>query len=508
MKKVLLIFLIFAVAFSSAACKKQKITESVVTSVVEKAPQKGGSVRIYAQYADSQSPLTTKVRANLNMLLLMYDSLYTLDGSGKPAPFIARSASPDSSFLEWTFHIVEGISFHDSTPLTAKDVVYTINELVKNPESLIGSTLLCIESAAYISDYSFKITLNDKNSNLEALLTFPIVKEGAFAPVTEYPLGSGPFYFAEKTEGKSITLKRNDNWKGEHTAYLDSVKVTFLENSTAAVDAYKIGLLDLLPAGFPDAGGVNIKTEAKKTQIKTNNLVFLGINNNSAYFSNFYLRAACAHLIDKQKLISYSAFENAIPAGVPVRSDSYLYKEGSDREYNPNLSKEILGEHFPDIKEKPFKILVNSDNAERKQIAYDVATMLLEGGINASVELCTYDDYINRINAGAYELFIGEVLIPRDLNFTTLLCYAEETDNYFKYRSNKMNEIIDAMKTLTDEKAKKDSFESFQKQFVADVPFIPLFFKNDVFYCDSKINGIESPFCDAVYGNLYDVFVE
>jgi peptide/nickel transport system substrate-binding protein len=61
---------------------------------------------------------------------MLYDPFIDLDDSMKPVAVLAKSWESNAAGSEWIFHLREGVTFHDGSPLTAEDVVYTYRRLL------------------------------------------------------------------------------------------------------------------------------------------------------------------------------------------------------------------------------------------------------------------------------------------------------------------------------------------------------------------------------------------
>ncbi|HWZ51179.1 MAG TPA: ABC transporter substrate-binding protein, partial [Granulicella sp.] len=149
---------------------------------------------------------------------LIFDALVKKDEHSNLQPWLAtRWEQPDA--LTWVFHLRDGVRFQDGRPLTAADVVWTI-------ESLIDGTLVSAKSGSFAAvervEAPDRLTVVVHLKRPDAGLLFNM-SDGLFGVVPRSagrdfglrPVGSGPFRFVSAVQDKEVVLERNpDYWAG------------------------------------------------------------------------------------------------------------------------------------------------------------------------------------------------------------------------------------------------------------------------------------------------------
>ncbi|HNB52314.1 MAG TPA: ABC transporter substrate-binding protein [Anaerolineales bacterium] len=295
--------------------------------------QKASVLRVgWAGSPDTLNPGVGILTEAYTIFALVYDSVYELQLDGTYKLGVAESADVSDDGLIWTFKIRTGIKFHDGTPMTAKDVAFSIN-LYKTHEDFpyLNSYTYNFATIEAPDDTTLIITLSEAVPNMDYLLSYLYVlpehlwkdhAEGAAA--TEFQnaemIGTGPFKMIEYKQNEFVHLGANpDHFL--HPPKIDEVVFQTFENQDALVQAIKAGQVDMItempntatPAlrndanvelvtGAPFAPGVSdiILNQIDPANCPTD---AGGICTGHPALRDRNVRLALAHATDKQKLI-------------------------------------------------------------------------------------------------------------------------------------------------------------------------------------------------------------
>jgi peptide/nickel transport system substrate-binding protein len=210
-------------------------------------PRPGGTLRVGALGRASsitRDPHGVQVNESDYLILsLLYDTLIVPGSSPIVAPRLATRWEPSSDLRRWRFELAEGARFHDGTPLSSEDVVWSMRRL---RESSIGASRLPgIEVQGITSDGPRTVVVesNYPNSEIPVLmrLTTFVIKNGTTNPA-DTP-GTGPFKLEWYRDGNA-RLVRNDNWFGGRVL-LDAIEVQLFEKPQTMANALLSGNIDL-----------------------------------------------------------------------------------------------------------------------------------------------------------------------------------------------------------------------------------------------------------------------
>ena len=171
----------------------------------------GNLIAAIAGEPDQLDPQKTSAYFSFEVLENVFDTLVEPDENLEMRPALAESwdVSPDQ--LTWTFHLRNGVTFHDGSPFTADDVVYSyrriIDEKLANVDKFSAVTDVTAPDPSTV-----RITVKQPTPNLltnlggfkgMAIVQRRNVESGQIAT---HPIGTGPFAFASQKSGDSITL--------------------------------------------------------------------------------------------------------------------------------------------------------------------------------------------------------------------------------------------------------------------------------------------------------------
>ncbi|WP_180900365.1 ABC transporter substrate-binding protein [Martelella soudanensis] len=214
---------------------------------------------------------------NNNIAMQIFDRLTERTAAGKLVPGLAESweATGDS---EWTFHLREGVKWHDGEPFTSDDVIFTLSRAgdVPNSPGGFGGFMRAVENASAPDAQTVVITTDGPAPNLPGnLANIAIVSRhaGEDATTADYndgvaAIGTGAFKFKSFSKGDSVVLERNPDWWG-HAVDWDTATYRMLTSNggrTAALLSGDVDIIDTPPAvdipRLEETDGLHVRSTA------------------------------------------------------------------------------------------------------------------------------------------------------------------------------------------------------------------------------------------------------
>lgn len=189
-----------------------------------------------------------------SLLSHIYEHLVTQDAQMNPQPQLASSWKRLSQ-TQWEFKLREGVKFHDGLPLTAQDVIYSIERIrdfLKPPSGGYRSYTQAIKSVTAPDPLTVVIETANDIPTLPLMMT-PIFimphKADGFATTEALnagakPVGTGPYAFESWQSGETLNLVRNDAYWGAAPAW-SNVRFRVIESPAARVAALTTGDVDV-----------------------------------------------------------------------------------------------------------------------------------------------------------------------------------------------------------------------------------------------------------------------
>ncbi len=290
-------------------------TSSSTTTTAGTAKQ-GGTMRIGMTFGAASSldpqvapPGEEDFLRNTNV----FNLLYKFGANGALTPELAESAEPNADATEWTIRLRSGVTFHDGSPLTAEDLIYSLQRVLnKKTKSEDGGSLTMLNPNGMrkVDNLTVALSLNHPFAILPqqfaSLKGVSIIKNGttSFAK----PIGTGPFMFVSQNANQMV-LKRNPNYWSSGLPHLDSVEVINVQDATALFNGVQSGSFDAIypPASFSQAQAVASNSKVKVVYNKTARYLPLSMNVAAAPFSDPRARQALKVVADRTEMnrVSY-----------------------------------------------------------------------------------------------------------------------------------------------------------------------------------------------------------
>lgn len=490
--------------------QEQKLGLDIEVPVVEESqPAPGGEIRMYIPTnADMTDPLMVNTEEMLCFFSLVYESLITVNNDGRLSPELAESWTTEDGGATWTVNLRAEVKWQKvNKPFTASDVVSTFERLRGLGQDCYYSYAAdTIDSIEAVNNMTLRVVMKDPGYASLYALNFPIMREGT---VSYYPLGTGPYEYGS-AEGDAVRLTANEGW-WKQRAYIDSFVFVERDSNDTALASYNAGQLDIVPTSATTVGQYRQDDITTVTDVMTQNLEIMLINNDSQTLNDIRIRRALAYALDRSKIISNIYMNRAQACDVPIAPDSWIYDAKSKLyDYNTVKALELLKEagwedsdedgrlekNGMALTELSLQILVNdSTDSTRKNAASAIAEQLEEIGIATEIVTAPFsvasdkNEYTDMLLAGEYDLALIGLNVGRDGDMRELTAQ-NGSANYSRYYDEELYQLACNMMSAADETAYKEAASKFQTTFAEKLPFIPLYFRLDSIVCAAEIKGM------------------
>ncbi len=501
----------------------------------------GGNILRYAlQTRPTQlDPARVEDGDTIDMIQQVFEGLVRWNEKNEVVPNIAEKIdlSPDGTV--YTFHLKDGVKFHNGRKLTANDFVYSLTRVVSDPKSptamtylddLVGARDLNKAAAAAsnsheplksptlpgikaVDDRTLQITIDKRRPYFLAKLTYPtayvVCREAVEANggiVDEKAMiGTGPFKLREYQPGYAVKLVANREYHGG-APVLDGIERPILNDTMTRQNKFESGGTDYTDVQRSDIErikkdpvlGPELKefTRANVWYLAMNQLVF-------EPFKKRDVRRAFAMAINKDELIRLALHGTAmrangiLPPGVPGHDPSF-----QGLPYNPQEARKLLA--GAGYTPKTFPRLTLSFRQGYQHIADAVLAIRNDLKQNLGIEVDTrqveWSQFLSERHNGTMPCFhlrwAADYVDPQ--NFLSLMLHTGAEENKVGYSSPEFDSLCDRADVEPDPKKRADLYHQAEEVVVEDAPWVAIYFLPEVELHKPYVKGIR----DSLMGHL------
>ncbi len=443
--------------------------------------------------------------------ILIFNGLTAHDGENQVVPGLAESWEFDQETCTYTFHLAEGVTWHDGEPFTAEDVKFTI-EAIMDPEngSENAPNYEDIEEITVVDDTTITFQLDAPNVAFLDYMTMAVLPkhllEGENMQESDFfrnPVGTGPYRLESWDEAQAITLVKNENYfKGEPK--IDRIIFKIVPDDNAKALQMEAGELDLALLTPKDAQLFADREGYTCYDMKTSDYRGILFNFWNEYWTkNRDLIPAVCYGIDRQAIIDAVILGQGMAAYGPLQRNIYNNEEVEHYDYNPEKAREILesagcvmgedGFYYRDDEKVGFVISVGAGDQVRVDIAQAAAQQLREIGMDVTVEVPAKVDWGGQM---AYLIGWGS---PFDADDHTYKVFGTDKGaNYSGYSNALVDQYLTEARQSDDPEVRAEAYDKFQEELAKDPAFAFICYIDANYVAKSTIQGIAP---DTVMGH-------
>lgn len=444
--------------------------------------------------------------------LVRYDKNLILEGE------LAESweISPDN--LTITFHLRKGVKWHDGTPFTSADVLFTYQLYVdpKTPTAYAEAYKQVLKAEAP-DPYTFRVTYPKPYAPALGSWGLNILpkhllegKDITKSPLSRSPIGTGPYKFVEWVPGEKVVLEANEDYF-EGRPYIKRVVYRIVPDQSTQFMELQSGGLDLM-----DLTPIQYTTQTDTPAFKRNfnkyrylafSYTYLGYNLERPMFQDKRVRQAISYAIDKKEIIDGVLLGLGQIATGPYKPDTWVYNPKVKRySHDPDKARQLLreagwqdtdGDGILDREGKPFRftIVTNQGNDLRVKTAEIIQRRLKEVGIDVKIRVVEWATFLKEfIHAGNFDACIlGWRGGPEPDQYN--IWHSSKTGprqlNFIHYKNAEVDELLEKGRRTFDRAERKRIYDRFQEILAEEQPYTFLYVGEALPAVAKRFRGIE-----------------
>ena len=503
------------------------------SSIVVAAPARGGSLSEGLVGSPRFiNPVLAVSDADRDLSALVYSGLLRATPAGDYAPDLAEryEISPDG--ITYTFYLRANATFHDGTPVTADDIVFTVQKAqdpsLKSPQRANWDGV----NVAAIDEHTVRFTLKSPYAPFIENMALGILpkhlwqdvsdEEFPFSDLNTSPVGSGPYKVKSisRSQGgipSSYTLQSFANYTlGE--PYLTTIVLRFYQSEQALGDAIQGGDVEaasgLSPANIEPNKNAIIKTAALNRVFG----VFFN-QNQSEVLRDHAVRAALNSAIDRQDLVRsvLGGYGTPLTGPLPPSAAPIEYPTAGT-EGNPAIAaqQQLLKAGWQIQNNVLVKTTGKGNSAKTVTLAFSLATANVPelraaadylkrewGRMGAQVTVQVYEQgdlSQNVIRPRKYDaLLFGEV-VGRELDLFAFWDSSQRNDpglNIALYANATADSALETMRQTQDENQRAIAYKAFVNELNKDIPAVFLYAPDFVYTVPNDLAGLDLGFIET-----------
>ena len=475
--------------------------------------QTGDTTRLVHLYVDPPTldPHLTTDATSARIIVEVFGGLVTIDPDLNIVPDLAESWDISDDGRVYTFRLRPDAKFHDGKPVTAHDVVWSLervtNPLTESPvadqylgdivgvkEKLAGDATT-ISGVKFIDELTVEFTIDEAKSYFLAKLTYPTgfvldqdnVEDNPRSWFRE-PNGTGPFRLEEYVVGETLVLGRNENFhlgppKLEEVEFILSGGTSLLMYENDEIHVAGVGLADLDRLNDPN----NDLYPELRTAPASFSVNYIGLNVNEPPLDDVKVRQALNFAIDKQEIASIVLGDLVRPADGILPPDFPGYDEAvSGYEFDPMRARQLLEEskYGGDLENLP-PITITTPGSFGANVSLDMEVILQMWernlGITAEFQQTEFATFLKDLHKGRFQMFdIGWIAdYPDPENFLDILFHSESTNNHTHYSNPDVDDLLQQARVETDTTRRYSLYNEAEQMILDDAPWVPLWFDGE-----------------------------
>ena len=450
---------------------------------------------------------------------LIFSGLTRIDEQGLVVPDLAERWEIGDDGKSYLFHLRSDVRWHDHTPFTADDVVFTIKAIQEDdfqgsPDVADLWRHVTVEQAG---DYAVRFTLKETFAPFLEYTSVGVLPRHLYAdavgkamvdsPYNLRPIGTGPFKLT-RISAEGVVLEPYAEYYGP-PAHLAQLRFRFYQDYSSALAALENGEVDGFPYLDPrDATGLAASEKLTVYSIPDyQKYAILFLNNSNPLFKEKAVRQAVAYAIDRERIVQEVLGGHGVAGKGLVSPGSWAFdpKVGTYG-YDPQKAEALLGtagwldSNGDGIRDKDgvdlsFVILTN-DNQRRVKTGELVAEDLRKVGFKTEVQATGWSDLlkgylVSRTYVGA---IAEQWLLTADPDVYSLWHSSQMTNGGFNLSgmaNEQMDRLLEEARRTVDRNRRAQLYSEVQALWAEECPSVILYYPEFNWAVSRNIKGID-----------------
>jgi peptide/nickel transport system substrate-binding protein len=482
----------------------------------EGAPVQGGTAVVsrISDFDAFNQFVSTDYDTSQVLRFMLFMPLVQLDAEYQYHPYMADSMWLSDDGRTLSFRVREGLTWHDGTPVTADDVVWSV-ETYMNPDLAYANAqyFQFVDRVEKTDDRTVVFHFTEVHSDPLAdfldwepmprhLLQDIEVTEMRNAPFNREPVGNGPFRFVSWQANQQVVFEANPDF-ALGRPYLDRIVFRIIPEQTTELTELLTGNLDLVRAIQPaEAARVESGDRTRLIAYPSRSYTYLAWNTHNPLFADARVREALTMAIDRQQIVDALLYGY----GTIAVSDVMPFQWQFDRElepwpYDPEEARRLLaeagwtdtnGDGVIDKDGRPFRFTLetNQGNDLREDLIVIAQSDLRKVGIDAQPRLAEWNSLIDRLKRKDFEAVVSGWSVDFKFDPSETMACEAGVYNYPGYCNPQADSLMRTALVTLDREAALPMWEEYQAMIHRDQPYTFLYYLTERLGVSRRLKGV------------------
>lgn len=512
MKLKYFVLTLFTIMIFSSCAKNENIQDDTLDNEIKADEENNlvyntpdsGKISILIKRTNTLNPLLTTDETLKETLGLVYQNIISFTEDDKVSLNLIDSYTFDENTNVFTIKVTDGIFWHDKIKqVTATDFVYSYEVLKNAPENAVYKNV--IKDIIYfrkIDEKTVEVKVNNPYIGAPYFLAFPVIPEHRKS-VTDLKdsvhlntvVGNGVYKNTNISVNNTIYLEDNDG--DDINPSIKNIEIIVTESDESAYYGFEQGIGNVLISKVESWSKYHTNRSVNINQYNKMEMIVLGFNFKNSVVNDVNFRKSVYYAIPFEQIINsiYLGFCNTSRTLYPTNHFAY--------------NENIIGEEFDGEKAQTFlsssnynneqiKMVVQSGSKELNKTAELIRENLATIGVNIEIITMPYEEYMEAITDGNYDIYLGDYVMDILPKFDKLV----GNKNYSNYNNEGLISLIQTLNNAKSYEEYINIANQLQNIIYSEKPIIPIIHANDAIITDKNIVTTKPRSYDSPYQNI------
>ena len=517
-KKVLAALLAAAVAGTTVMSGM-----TVFAAETEGTKAEGGNITI-AETADPQNinPLYVVDQTSFDMMQALYSPFFEIvNGEMYYGNGLCESVTANDDASEFTLKLKDGLKWHDGQPITADDVVFTMQVLVDEKQNVPYSSYGYVNDKAVeaekVDDLTVKLSLGSSSAGFLGGLSqvycipkhiYDGVENIGESDLNNEPVGSGPFKFEEYKSGEYYKVTKFDDYFDD--VNLDSITFKIVKDSSSANAALASGDLDARLISADDYDNVSAYDNVNINTYNSGRVNAMFMNELNKDLQDVKVRQAIAYALNKEEFCQFAFLSEdyAEPADSIFTPDTLYYtKPDNTYDNDPAKAQELLSEAGKTSLSLNL-MYISTDKTMESEALY-VQSALANVGITINLlptDESTFKNKTKDPECTDYDLVLSFYTLGEEPSLYADMSSSVSRSNYSRIKDTDLDALWEEGNSTADETKRGEIYKEIQNTINDNMYIYPIAYSNGFYAVSKDFGGFDECLLKTIYYDYSKIY--